>query len=135
MKSIWMIAILIGVINLILNIAILFGMIQFFPDLAMEYYNPVFRSEDDRNWMFYVHPFLLAFALTWFWHRFRKAISGEWLTRGLKLGLSYLIIAMIPSMWITFSAMDIGATMVLTWLAYGFFQSIVAGWILAKMAA
>lgn len=53
-----MIAILIGVINLILSVAILFSMIQFFPDLAMAYYNPVFRSEDDRNWMFYVLPLL-----------------------------------------------------------------------------
>ncbi len=126
-------AIVAGVVLLILSIATLYGLVALFPGLAEEYYNPIFRAEDDRNWMFYVHPFILSFALAWFWDRFKGKFNGSWIIRGLELGLVYVIVATIPVMWITFSAIDVGASMVLTWIAYGFAQTSIAGWVFAKM--
>lgn len=122
-----------GFILLGASVVVLFTLVSFFPSLAEEYYNPIFRAEDDRNWMFYLHPFILSYALAWFWHRFKEEFTGPWLLRGLELGLVYLVIASLPTMWITFSAIDVGAGMVLTWVAYGFFQSTLAGWVYARM--
>ena len=99
-----------GIVLLILSIATLYGLVALFPGLAQEYYDPIFRAEDDRNWMFYAHPFILCFALAWFWDRFKDGIRGSWILRGLELGLVYVIVATIPTMWITFSAIDVGAS-------------------------
>lgn len=132
MKSYLIPGLLSGFILLGLSVALLFMLVSFMPHLAEEYYNPVFRSEDDRNWMFYAHPFILSFALAWFWHRFKVKFKGNWVMRGLELGVVYIIVAILPTMWLTFSAIDVNSSMVLTWIGYGFFQSVVAGWLFAK---
>ena len=124
-------ALIAGFVLLLISAAILFTLVNLFPELAMEYYNPIFRAEDDRNWMFYVHPFVLSLALSWFWSRFKSLFQGSVWLRGLELGLVYLVVATIPTMWITFSAIDVSAGMVFTWVLYGFVQSVIAGWILA----
>lgn len=122
-----------GLLLLGSSVALLFVMVSFFPSIASEYYNPIFRAEDDRNWMFYFHPFILSYALAWFWHRFKIKFKGPWFLRGIELGLVYLVVASIPTMWVTFSAIDVGSHMVLSWVAYGFFQSTLAGWVYARM--
>lgn len=122
-----------GFLLLGVSVAMLYLLVSFFPHLAEEYYNPVFRAEDDRNWMFYLHPFILSFALGWFWHRFRSIFSGQWVRRAVELGFIYLIVAIIPIMWITFSAIDVPPGMVFTWVAYGFGQSLVAGLVFARL--
>jgi hypothetical protein len=122
-----------GAVLLVLSFAMLFGAIKLFPALAEEYYNPVFRTDGGRNWMFYVHPFLLAMALSWFWERFKGQFTGSMIVRDLELGLVYTLIATLPAMWMTFSAFDISAGMLFTWLGYGFVQAVVAGVIFSRM--
>lgn len=118
-------------------LALSFGMIYLtilvFPGVAEQYYNPVFRSGGERNMLFYLHPFILGLALAWFWERFKGQFSGSFLFRGLELGLVYAVVAILPAMWITFSAIDVSLTMVVTWLLYGFVQASVAGVIFAKL--
>lgn len=53
--------------------------------------------------------------------------------KGLEFGCSYVLVAILPVMWITFSSLDITIYMVLSWLFYGFVQATVAGWILVKI--
>jgi len=40
---------------------------------------------------------------------------------------------LLPVMWISFSALDITVTMVLSWFIYGLMQAIVAGLVFAKI--
>ena len=122
-----------GVVLLALSFAMLFGAVKLFPNVAVEYYNPVFRSGDERNILFFIHPFILSLALAWFWDRFKGLFTGSLLVRDLELGLVYTLVATLPAMWITFSAIDVSLTMVLTWLLYGFIQAAVAGLIFARM--
>ncbi len=117
---------------LALSFGMLYLTILVFPGIAEQYYNPVFRSGGDRNVFFYIHPFILGLALAWFWERFKGQFSGSFLLRGLELGFVYAIVAILPAMWITFSAIDVSLTMVLTWLLYGFVQAAVAGVVFAK---
>ncbi len=122
-----------GVVLLALSFGMLYLTILVFPNLAEQYYNPIFRTDSDRNFLFYIHPFVLGLALAWFWERFKEQFSGHFLLRALELGVVYAIVAVLPTMWITFSAIDVSLTMVLTWLLYGFVQAIVAGIVFTKM--
>lgn len=122
-----------GIVLLGLSYFILYVTINFIPGLVEEYYNPVFWPGNDRALLFFVHPFILSFALSWFWSRFKAQLPGYWLLRGLKFGLAYALLATLPSMWITFSAITVSLGMVFTWFAYGLLQAVVCGWIFARM--
>jgi hypothetical protein len=122
-----------SIVLLILSYGILFVTIRFFPHLVEEYYNPVFWPGNDRAMLFFAHPFVLGFALSWFWNRAKPQFSGEWWWRGTELGLVYGVVATAPSMWITFSSISVSATMVGSWFAYGLLQATVSGLIFARL--
>ncbi|MBK8655649.1 MAG: hypothetical protein KBG02_10935 [Haliscomenobacter sp.] len=133
MKNLVLPAVVAGILLLALSFGALYGMIFLLPDLAEQYYNPVFNTDSGRNALFFVHPFVLSFALAWFWNRFKGVINGSWLVRGLELGLIYGIVATLPSMWVTFSAIEVSLPIVASWLVYGIVQAAVAGLVFAKM--
>ncbi len=107
--------------------------VHFFPMLFVEYNNPLFNSDGSRDLLFYLHAFIISFALAWFWERFKGLFHGPFLLRGLEFGLVYALVALVPVMWITFSALDITGYMVGSWLAYGTVQAIFAGVIFARI--
>lgn len=106
--------------------------VRFFPSVFVEYNNPLFNSDGSRDLLFYLHAFIISFALSWFWDRFKGLFQGPFLIRGLEFGLVYSIVALLPVMWITFSALDITVSMVLSWFIYGLMQAIAAGIVFAK---
>jgi hypothetical protein len=122
-----------GVVLFGLSYLILYVTIYLMPGLVETYYNPVYWPGNERALLFFAHPFVLSLPLAWFWDRFKPQLSGPWLVRGLQFGLVYALIATLPSMWITFSAIDVPLTMVLTWFAYGLMQALVCGIIMARM--
>ncbi len=122
-----------GFVLLAFSYAVLYATINFFPSIVEEYYNPIFWPGNDRALLFFVHPFVLSFALAWFWDRFKGLFKGGMLLRGIEMGLLYGVVATLPSMWITFSAIAVSLMMVLMWFAYGVLQATLAGLIFAKM--
>jgi hypothetical protein len=103
------------------------------PAVALEYFNPVFVDDESRQIFYFVHPVILAFALAWFWNRFKDLFVGNLFFRGLEFGFVYVIIATLPIMVLIFSALDISLAVIATWLIYGFFQATIAGLIFARM--
>lgn len=122
-----------GCILFILSYGGLFLAVRFFPKLFVEYNNPLFNSDGSRDILFYMHAFIISFSLSWFWDRFKVLFRGAPLIRGLEFGLVYSVIALLPVMWISFSALDITIAMVLSWLVYGLLQAVTAGVIFAKI--
>jgi hypothetical protein len=122
-----------GIVLSILSYGSLYLGIRFFPSFFVDYNNPLFDSHGDRDILFYTHAFVISFALSWFWDRFKKLFAGSFLLRGLEFGFVYAVVALLPVMWITFSAMDVTVTMVVSWLLYGLVQSIIAGIVFAKL--
>ena len=108
--------------------------VAFFPGLAEQYYDPIFSFEGEKAILYFVHPYILSFALAWFWRRFKGLFHGSFWWRGIEMGLVYGLIATLPSMWITFSSLAISLGLVFTWLLYGVFQAIVVGIIFAKIS-
>lgn len=133
MKKIILSGFVAGLALLAFSYGVLFFTIRFFSQLVEEYYNPVFWPGNDRAILFFLHPFILSFALAWFWERFKKMFSGALWLRGVEMGIVYAVIATLPSMWITFSAIYVSLTMILSWFAYGVVQAVVAGLIFAKI--
>jgi hypothetical protein len=122
-----------GTVMLILGAGMLYGGIYFFPRISDEYFSPVFRKAGAADWTFFVHPFILAFALTWFWKRYKGIFKGGVLFRALEVALVYSIVALLPILWLTFSAIDVSLKMIITWFIYGFVQSFASGIVFAKL--
>ena len=135
MKKILFSGFIAGAILFVLSYGGLFLAVKFFPALFVEYNNPLFNSDGSRDILFYLHAFIISFALAWFWDRFKGLFHGSFLIRGFEFGFVYAMVAMLPVMTITFSALDITFVMVMSWFLYGFLQAIVAGLVFAKINA
>jgi uncharacterized membrane protein YjjP (DUF1212 family) len=133
MKKILFSGLVAGSILFVLSYGGLFTAVKFFPSLFIEYNNPLFNSDGSRDVLFYLHAFIISLALSWFWDRFKGLFKGAALLRGVEFGLVYSIVALLPVMWITFSALDITVVMVLSWFVYGLVQATVAGLVFAKI--
>lgn len=133
MKRILLSGMVTGIILFALSYGGLYLAVIYFPGLFVEYNNPLFNSDGSRDVLFYLHAFIISFALSWFWDRFKGLFHGPFFVRGLEFGLVYSIVALLPVMWITFSALDITVLMVLSWFVYGLAQAIIAGVIFAKI--
>lgn len=117
--------ILAGAAVLAISVILLYGFIYLLPGMMEEYYNPVFRSSSfGTDWLFYIHPFVLSAALYWFWGKGNW--QGSTFSKALTAGFTYGAVAMAPVLLLTFSAIDISAVMVITWLAYGIVQAVIA---------
>ncbi|MFZ9660280.1 MAG: hypothetical protein ACO29O_00265 [Chitinophagaceae bacterium] len=123
-----------GFILLFFSLGTMYLLITVFPKIAEEYFSPVFRwSSAGTDWMFYTHPFVLSFALKWFWERYKEIFKGGVILRAIEVALVYGIVALLPVLWLTFSAIDISVLMVGSWLGYGVVQAFIAGLIFAKI--
>ena len=133
MKKILISGLIAGCILFVFSYGGLYLAIRFFPSLFIEYNGPLFNSDGSRDILFYSHAFIVSFALSWFWDRFKVLFKGAFILRGLEFGLVYSIIALLPVMWISFSALDITLPIVISWFLYGFVQAIVAGVVFARI--
>jgi hypothetical protein len=133
MKKVLRAGLIAGVILFIVSYGGLFLTIKFFPQFFLAYNNPLFNSDGSRDVLFYLHAFIISFALSWFWDRFKGLFSGSSFLRGLEFGSVYGVVALLPVMWITFSSLDITLVMVISWFLYGLFQAIIAGIVFAKI--
>lgn len=133
MKKIFSLGLIAGVILFIISYGGLYIAIQYFPQFFVSYNNPLFNSDGSRDILFYMHAFIISFALAFVWVRFKSLFKGPFILRGLSFGFIYGLVALLPVMWITFSSLDIPIIMVLSWLLYGLVQSVVAGILFAKL--
>ena len=133
MKKIIIAGLVAGVILLILSVLGLYITIWFFPGLAGQYFDPAFNSGEGRVMLYYVHPFVISLALSWFWSRFKGVLTGSFLNRGIEFGLIYTLIATIPMMVLIYSAMSVSLAIVTTWFLLALVQGIVAGFVFEKM--
>ncbi|HMX39146.1 MAG TPA: hypothetical protein PK971_08385 [Saprospiraceae bacterium] len=123
-----------GAVLLAFSYLSLYVVVSLFPNLAEQYYDPMFSLEGNKAILFFLHPFVLSFALAWFWRRFKGLFHGPFWWRGLEMGIMYGLIATLPAMWMIFSAMSLSLSMVATWLLYGIVQAVVVGMVFAKIS-
>ena len=133
MKKVILAVVISGFTLLMLSAVMFYVSVYFFPEITQEYLSTVFRTSGRTDWLYYAHPFILSIALKWFWERYKGIFGGSYILRAVEVALVYGIVALIPVLWLTFSAIDISFQMVLTWLIYGFIQAFAAGIVFAKL--
>jgi hypothetical protein len=133
MKKILVSGLITGCILFVLSYGSLYLAVKYFPSLFTAYFNPLFNSDGSRDVLFYMHAFIFSLALSWFWDRFKSLFKGAFILRGIEFGLVYAVIALLPVMWISFSALDITVAMVSSWFMYGLVQASIAGIVFAKL--
>ncbi len=133
MKKFFVPGFIAGVVLLLFSYLGPYLLVTLLPSVAEEYYNPIFGLEGDKTIMYFLHPFVISYALAWFWDRFKTLFHGSFWVRGIELGFVYALVATMPSMWIIFSAMSVSLALVVSWFLYGLLQAIVAGLIYAKL--
>jgi hypothetical protein len=133
MKKIIIPGVLAGIILLFLSTLGLYLTIWLFPGLAVEYFNPAFDTQSSRIMFYYIHPFVIAMALSWFWSRFKTILTGSFLKRGIEFGLIYVLVATFPMMWLIYSAMNVSLEMVATWFVLALIQGVTAGLVFEKI--
>ncbi|MBC7885636.1 MAG: hypothetical protein H7X99_09185 [Saprospiraceae bacterium] len=115
----------------ILSFGFLYLSFNVYPVFYETYLDGMFNAGGGRDAYFYLHPFILAGGLAVLWYRFRRYLTGNIFLQGIEFGLMYGIIALIPILWITFSAINITTLTVFSWLVYGTVQAGIAGVIFA----
>ena len=133
MKKIILSGLVAGFVLLLLTFLGLHTTVWLFPHIAVQYFNPVFDVEPGRALFYYLHPFVISLALSWFWSRFKGVLTGSFFTRGIEFGLIYILIASFPMMWLIYSTMNVSLAIVATWFALALVQGIIAGLIFEKI--
>lgn len=125
---------IIGIANLIVSLVFNFGVNFVIPSLAQEYQSGLFRPWSDPLMMaFFLSPFILGFALAYFWTAFGKNIEGKTASeKTLNFAKFYFVIATIPGMFISLTSFKVSYLMIGSWTLLGFIEAYVAGWLLAK---
>jgi len=100
MKKILITGLIAGCILFILSYGGLYLGVRYFPGLFVDYDNPLFNSDGSRDILFYLHAFIISFALSWFWDRFKALFKGTLIIRGLEFGFVYSVTALLPVIWI-----------------------------------
>ncbi len=107
--------------------------ILLYPNVALQYFDPASDSEPGKLRFYYLHPFVLCLALSWFWDRFKGVLSGAFLTRGIEFALIYVAVAVFPMMWLIYSALHVSFIMAAIWFAFALLQALIAGLVFEKM--
>jgi hypothetical protein len=121
-----------GIALLILSVLGLYITAWLFPSIAIQYFDPAFDTQSSRVMIYYIHPFIIGLALSWFWSRFKGTLTGSFFTKGIEFGVIYALIAIFPMMWLIYSAIHISLEMLTTWFVLGLLQGVLAGLIFEK---
>ena len=133
MKKIILSGIVTGIILLVAGEIGLKLTLLLFPGIAVEYFDPVFDTAPGKMLFYYLHPFVMAMALSFFWSRFKGVLTGGFFTRGVEFGLIYVLIATLPIMWLIYATMNFSLAIIATWFVLAMVQGLVAGLVFEKM--
>ncbi len=132
-KRIVLPGLLAGFALLLLSVIGLYITIWLLPSLAVLYFDPAFDTQSERAGLYFVHPFVAALVLSWFWDRSKALFKGSFLGKGIEFGFLYWLVAVLPMMWLIYSAINVPLLLVSSWLFFGLIQGVVAGLLFQKM--
>lgn len=118
-----------------LAVSFLLGFVisAFFPSIQTEYSNnSIFRPfSDPLMSLYFLHPFVLGFALAFVFAKVKKLIGGKTIyEKAFVFALVYWLVATIPGMFISYSSFQLSFLMILSWSISALIQAFVAGIIL-----
>ncbi|MBU0590713.1 hypothetical protein KKF81_01320 [Candidatus Micrarchaeota archaeon] len=136
MKKILISGIVAGIVMFI--VSMIFSMLSgaILPSLTVEYENSaLFRPwSDPLMSLFFLYPFLLGLVLAWAWDKTKGLVPGRafW-EKGALFGAAFILISIIPGMFMSYSSFQVSFAMVLSWTISSLLQVVCAGMVFAKM--
>ena len=104
-KQIIIASIIVGFI--IIFIDIIFGeLIQFFWSYDIFDLGGMREIDDPLMLLFFVHPWILGFALTFVYSYFQKALDGTYIGKGIKFGFLMWIVIFVPNAFLVYTSMN-----------------------------
>lgn len=70
-------------ILLIINVIGLYTINLILPNVTVQYFESALINESHKNILYYIHPFIISKALSWFWVRYKSALTGSFINKGI----------------------------------------------------
>lgn len=135
MKKIVWPGLLAGLAALVLNFGINY-LFMLLPAIRQDYANSALMRpwQDPLMSLFFLYSFVLGVIMAWAWNKSKNLFAGRRpCQRGLKFGLSFGLISVIPGMLATYSSFPLSFLTVLSWTVEGLISLIVMGAIFARL--
>lgn len=104
-----------------------------FPRLGNLYFNLNSLNFNNYYLGYLLHPFFLAFCLSWFWNHCKDSFDGWWLPRCVEFSIGYTLIAILPILWILYCTTDLSFSYLAVFILLGVCQGIIAGLIFERI--
>ena len=91
------------------------------------------KIDDPIMLMFFIHPWVLGFALTFVYSYFSKALNGNYITKGWKFGILMWIVIFVPYAFLVFTSMDYPIGFYVNSIIPPLFYMILSGVFIAKI--
>ena len=91
------------------------------------------RTIDDPIMMlFFIHPWVLGFSLSFVYSYIGKALNGNYIAKGWKFGLLMWIVIFAPYAFLVFASMDYPIGFYLNSIIPPFFYMLMSGVVISK---
>jgi len=97
--------IIVGFIIILIDI-ILGELIQFIWPYDILELGGMRKIDDPIMLLFFVHPWVFSFALTFVYSFFEKALDGNYITKGWKFGFLMWAVIFVPYAFLVYTSMD-----------------------------
>ena len=90
------------------------------------------KIDDPIMLLFFIHPWVLSFTLSFVYSHFGKSLNGNYIAKGWKFGLLMWIVIFIPYTFLVFASMEYPIGFYLNSIIPPFFYMILSGIVIAK---
>ena len=92
------------------------------------------RTIDDPIMMlFFIHPWILGFSLSFVYSYFGKALNGNYIAQGWKFGLLMWIVIFVPYTFLVFTSMEYPIGFYINSIIPPFFYMILSGVVISNI--
>ena len=123
--------IIVGLIIMLIDI-IIGGIFQFILPYDIFKLGGMRKIDDPIMLLFFIHPWVLSFTLSFVYSYFEKALNGNYIAKGWKFGLLMWIVIFVPYTFLVFASMDYPIGFYVNSIIPPFFYMILSGVVIAK---
>ena len=124
--------IIVGFIIMLIDI-IIGGIFQFILPYDIFKLGGMRKIDDPIMLLFFIHPWVLSFTLSFVYSYFEKALNGNYIAKGWKFGLLMWIVIFVPYTFLVFTSMDYPIGFYVNSIIPPIFYMILSGVVIAKI--
>ncbi len=105
---------------------------QIFPYNVMEL-GGMRKANDTVMLLFFLHPFVIGFAMALLYQYFGESIMGDYMVKGRMFGLLTWLVSSLPSVFVVYTSMDYPIGFTVNQLVSSLIYMLLAGIAIAKL--